>query len=141
MFGLFKRKNKVDPVNEQKNEAIPTDTDTNDSTIAFREKCMVSVTNLNAEDDEPMGYLCGCTFFVLSDGTARVCEYEDENATLESFAVTDIIYFNDNINNFDPEYDTEVSLMTDSKSFRFTFKSIEIKKRFSDIISMLLRKN
>ena len=139
MFGLFKRKNKVDPVNEQKNEAIPTDIDTNDSAIVFREKCMVDITYLDAKADEIMGYLCGCTFVVLSDGSVRVCEYEDENTTLETFSVTDIIRFNDNINNFDPEYNTEVSMMTNNRSFRFMFKSSEVKKQFSDVFSTLLR--
>lgn len=112
-------------------------TNSENSQIVFHEKGIVDVTNFDAKMGESLGYLTGCTVFELSDGTILICEYENEDVIMETIDAASVIMFNDNINNFDPSHEKEVSVMTKSQDIRIEFESIEVKRRFANTFSAL----
>jgi len=116
MMSLFRRKNKPDDI---------------DSKVVFHEKCIMDVTNFNANaSGDSLGYLCNCIVSVYSNGLIRVCSVDNENNVLESISVLEIIRANDNINNYDPDYLAVVSVITEKKGFRFSFESVDVKNSF-----------
>lgn len=126
IFNFFKRKYKVNSMGIM------------NSNFLFHEKGIIDVTDFAAmSPEDSLGYMCGCTIIVSSDGTIRVCEHEDENVILETIAVENIIRFNDNINSYDPSRLTEVSLMTKDHGFHLSFESVKVKKRFADTLKAL----
>ena len=126
MFGFFKKKKKDNSM------------DIKNSNLLFYEKGVIDVTNFEAmSPEDSLGYMCGCIIIVSSDGTIRVCEYEDENVIMETIVLKNVIRFCDNINNYDPSHLTEVSIMTEDHDFRLSFESVQVKERFVDTLKKL----
>lgn len=126
MFGFFKKKKKDNSM------------DIKNSNLLFYEKGIIDVTNFGAmSPEDSLGYMCSCIIIVSSDGTIRVCEYEDENVIMETIVLKNVIRFCDNINNYDPSHRTKVSIMTEDHDFRLSFESVQVKERFVDTLKKL----
>lgn len=103
--------------------------------IIFQEYGIIDVTNFDATLENPeLGYLCGGTVAVFSDGRITIHDANEGNELLEDFHVSDLIRMNSNINSFDPDHLMEVALMTMNKSIRITFTDTEKKQRFVEML-------
>lgn len=117
----------------QTQEQKPSKT-TEQRKLVFRERCVIDVTNFDVSTPgEPLGYLSGGMIHVFSDGDVVVSS-EDEKSVLDTIHLTDVFTGSDNINNFDPEFETTAALITREKGIRFSFQSIELKRAFWDSI-------
>ena len=108
------------------------------ATPEFQGFGIIDVTNFTVtRADESMGYLCGGTVSVFSDGKIQIVDAYDEGTVLDSLHVHDLFRMNSNINNYDPSYSNDVSLLTEDKSIRITFNDVETKKRFVEVLKNL----
>lgn len=97
----------------------------------FHGKGVIDVTNFDAmSPDDSLGYMCGCDISVLQDGQIEILSDDDAKDLLESFSVSNIVRANNDINHYDPNHITEVSVMTESKALRITFQTKESKNEF-----------
>lgn len=121
--------------NEQKREQESTQ-----HNLVFQNNGVIDVTNYAAETpNDSLGYLCGGIIQVLSDGGLIICDSEDETI-LENIKLTDIINVKTNIHNFDPRFETSVSLITNKKEIRISFQSIEIERELLNSIAAVYDK-
>lgn len=97
----------------------------------FHGKGIIDVTNFDAmSPSDPLGYMCGCDISVFVNGQIQIFTEDKTKDLLESFSVLDIVRANNNINNFDPNHITDVSLTTKSKALQITFQTKESKDEF-----------
>ena len=109
-----------------------------DSNIVFQEYGIIDVTNFDATPENPeLGYLCGGIVTVLSDGEIVSHNANEGGELLEDFLASDLISVNSNINDFDPECMTEISLMTQDKNIRISFGDTEKKQSFVETLKNL----
>ena len=108
------------------------------SNIVFQEYGIIDVTNFDATPENPkLGYMCGGIVAVFSDGRIMIHDANEGGKLLEDFHVCDLIRFNSNINNYDPDHMTEIAMMTSDKSIRIAFPDIEEKQRFVEVMENL----
>ncbi len=101
------------------------------NTLLFYGKGIIDVTNFDAmSPDDSLGYMCGCDVSVFMNGQIEIYTDDETKDLLESFPVLDIIRANDNINNYDPNHITDVSLTTENKNFQISFQTKESKDEF-----------
>lgn len=104
----------------------------------FHGRGIVNVTNFDVNSpDDPLGYLCSCDISVLKSGQIEIHSDDAAQALLESFSVSNIVGASNNINNYDPNHITDVSLITNSKDLRITFQTQESKNEFWRVFSAL----
>ena len=103
--------------------------------LAFQERGIIDVTNYDAKTPEdPLGYMSSGIVQVSPDGKIIIYS-ESDGSLLENISLADIILGNDNINHYDPEFQTAVSLITKNKGIRIHFDTIELKREFWDSIT------
>jgi hypothetical protein len=101
----------------------------------YQKRGMIDVTNFGAKTpDEPLGYMGTGIVQLFSDGHF-VIHSEIDHSPMEEFNLNDLIKGNDHINNYDPRYETQVSLMTREKDIRIDFQTVEEKKEFWAILT------
>ena len=101
------------------------------NTLLFYGKGIIDATNFAAmSPDDSLGYMCGCDVSVFMNGQIEIYTDDETKDLLESFPVLDIIRANDNINNYDPNHITDVSLTTENKNFQISFQTKESKDEF-----------
>ena len=105
------------------------------TTLLFRDNVILDVTLFDIRPSEPMGYLCGAEAMLSEDGTVS---FWNEGKELDRFHVNDVIQANININNYDPDHDTEIAMITREKSFRITFSDGKKKKAFVDSLGIVM---
>ncbi len=92
---------------------------------------ILDVTNFDImTPDEPIGYVSSCTVSVFQSGLIEIRAVDKNQSVLESFNISDIWRASNNINNYDPRHITEVSMITDTKDYRISFHSMEVKGAF-----------
>lgn len=127
MFRLFRKKN---------------DVQINGDTCLFCEDGTIDVTNFDVTNpNEPMGYLAACKVCIFQSGLIEIRSVDDEQRIMESTYVMNILRANNNINNFDPSYLTSVSLLTNNKEYRISFKTKELKNTFWSSLTAVYDKN
>ena len=108
------------------------------SNTVFQEYGIIRVTNFDATPENPdVGYLCGGSILVFSDGRITIHDANEGGGLLEDFYVCDLIRMNSNVNSYDPNHLTEVALMTRKKSIRIAFMDAEKKQRFVAMLENL----
>ncbi len=114
-------------------------TKTND--YVFYEKGIIDVTNFDVmSPDDDLGYMCGCDIFVFQNGIIEIFSDDNEKELLERFSVSDVVRASNNINNYDPDYAMDVSMITKKKELRISFQSKESKNRFWNVITTIYDK-
>ena len=101
----------------------------------FRDNVILDVTVFDVRPSEPIGYLCGAEIMLSEDGTVSFCNGKEE---VDRFHIRDLVRINTNINNYDPEHDTEIAVITRKKSFRITFSDGKKKKAFVELLDRIM---
>ena len=100
----------------------------------YRDNVILDVTVFDARPSDPIGYLCGAEIMLFDDGTVIFCNGKEE---VDRFHVSDLVRVNANINNYDPDHDTEIAIITPEKSFRIIFSDGKKKKAFVDSLDII----
>lgn len=105
------------------------------SKIVFQDEGIIDVTRFDATPENPeIGYMCGGTIYAFSDG--RICIH-DGKKELEEVHINDVCHYNANINSHDPDHQTEIQLMTQTKSIRIAFADLEAKYRLVNALDCI----
>lgn len=107
--------------------------------LLYQNGCIIDVTYYDAEKPgDPFGYMSEGVIQLFSDGRIVVYNLIDRRV-LEDFNVINLFVANNNINNYDPRYRTHVAFSINTKGIHIIFQSIEIKKEFWDVFTLVFR--
>lgn len=92
--------------------------------VLFRSECTIDVTDFDAKPGDYIGYTCRCIIEIFSTG--RIL-FSSGSEILEDIDMGDIVMASDNVNNYDPVHALEISIMTEEKDVRTTFRDKKLK--------------